>query len=181
MLVFWARILCSYSACSVRASNVKFHPPEDTKVPIVMIAAGTGIAPFRGFIQERAAQFVCGRDIGRTILYYGCRTNEDFLYSDELDKWSKLAAVEVKSIFSREKNDDKKYVQDLLWKDRNEIAKLYSNGARFYTCGSANKLGTSVKTCFIKIIAEIKQCNEVEAGKILEEISLDRYSVDVFT
>ncbi|CAF4212977.1 unnamed protein product, partial [Adineta steineri] len=62
--------------CSVRASNVKFHPPEDTKVPIVMIAAGTGIAPFRGFIQERAAQFVCGRDIGRTILYYGCRTNE---------------------------------------------------------------------------------------------------------
>ncbi|CAF0826230.1 unnamed protein product [Adineta steineri] len=168
-------------SCSVRASNVKFHPPEDTKVPIVMIAAGTGIAPFRGFIQERAAQFVCGRNIGRTILYYGCRTNEDFLYSDELDKWSKLGAIEVKSIFSREKNDDKKYVQDLLWEDRNEIAKLYSNGARFYTCGSANKLGTSVKTCFIKIIAEMKQCNEDEAGKILEEISLDRYSVDVFT
>ncbi|CAF0825393.1 unnamed protein product [Adineta steineri] len=70
---------------------------------------------------------------------------------------------------------------DLLWEDRNEIAKLYSNGARFYTCGSANKLGTSVKTCFIKIIAEMKQCNEDEAGKILEEISLDRYSVDVFT
>ncbi|CAF0767035.1 unnamed protein product [Adineta steineri] len=96
-------------------------------------------------------------------------------------KWSKLAAIEVKSTFSRQNTDDKKYVQDLLWEDRHEIAKLYSNGARFYTCGSANKLGTSVKTCFIKIIAEITQCNEVEAGKILEEISLDRYSVDVFT
>ncbi|CAF0853595.1 unnamed protein product [Adineta steineri] len=74
-------------SCSVRASNVKFHPPEDTKVPIVMIAAGTGIAPFRGFIQERAAQYVCGRDIGPTILYYGCRLDNDFLYSSELDKW----------------------------------------------------------------------------------------------
>ncbi|CAF3298666.1 unnamed protein product [Rotaria sp. Silwood2] len=167
-------------SCSVRASNVTFHPPEDTKIPIVMIAAGTGIAPFRGFIQERAAQLVCGREIGRTILYYGCRLDEDFLYLDELDRWSKLGAVEIKSVFSRQENNGKKYVQDLLWEDRNEIAKLYCSGARFYTCGSAKKLGVSVKTCFIKIITEIKQCDEEEAGKILEKISLDRYSVDVF-
>ncbi|CAF4344452.1 unnamed protein product, partial [Rotaria sordida] len=70
-----------------------------------MIAAGTGIAPFRGFIQERVAQFVCGREIGRTILYYGCRSDDDFLYSDELNKWSKLGAVEVKSVFSRQNNN----------------------------------------------------------------------------
>jgi cytochrome P450/NADPH-cytochrome P450 reductase len=168
-------------SCSVRASNVRFHPPEDTKVPIVMIAAGTGIAPFRGFIQERAAQFVCGRDIGPTILYYGCRSDEDFLFSTELDKWTKLGAVQVKSVFSRQKNgNNKKYVQDLLWEDRHEIAQLYRDGARFYTCGSAKKLGASVKTCFIKVIAEIKQCNEEEAAKTLEKISLERYSVDVF-
>ncbi|UJR17796.1 hypothetical protein I4U23_004695 [Adineta vaga] len=167
-------------SCSVRASNVRFHPPEDTKVPIVMIAAGTGIAPFRGFIQERAAQLVCGREIGRTVLYYGCRTHEEFLYSDELNKWSKLGAVEIRHVFSRQHPNDKKYVQDLLWEDRNEIAKLYTNGARFYTCGSARKIGASVKTCFIKIIAEMKQINEEEASNILEEISLDRYSVDVF-
>ncbi|CAF1196954.1 unnamed protein product [Rotaria sp. Silwood1] len=167
-------------SCSVRASNVRFHPPEDTKVPIVMIAAGTGIAPFRAFIQERAAQLVCGREIGPTILYYGCRSDEDFLYSNELDKWSKLGAVQVKSVFSRQANNKNKYVQDLLWEDRNEIANLYCNGARFYTCGSAKKVGASVKTCFTKIIAEIKQCDEEEAAKILEEISLDRYSVDVF-
>ena len=146
----------------------------------MIITAETGIAPFRGFIQERAAQLVCRRDIGRTILYYGCRTNEHFLYSDELDKWSKLGAVEVRSVFSRQKNNVKKYVQDLLWEDRNEIAKLYHSGARFYTCGSTKKLGTSVTTCFIKIIAEIHQCNEQEARQILEKISLDRYSVDVF-
>ncbi|CAF1071748.1 unnamed protein product [Rotaria sordida] len=167
-------------SCSVRTSNVRFHPPEDTKIPIVMTAAGTGIAPFRGFIQERVAQFVCGREIGRTILYYGCRSDDDFLYSDELNKWLKLGAVEVKSVFSRQNNNGKKYVQDLLWEDRNEIANLYCNSARFYTCGSANKLGVSVKACFIKIIAEMQQCNEEEAKKILEKLSIDRFSVDFF-
>ena len=100
--------------CSVRASNVHFHPPEDTRIPIVMIAAGTGIAPFRGFIQERAAQLICGRNIGRTVLYYGCRTHEDFLYPDDLDKWSKIGAFEVRSFFSRQTRDDKKHVQHLL-------------------------------------------------------------------
>jgi len=146
-----------------------------------MIAAGTGIAPFRGFIQERAAQLVCGREIGPTILYYGIRTQEDFLYSDELNKWSKLGAVQVKSVFSRQENHDKKYVQDLLWEDRNEIAQLYRDGARFYTCGSAKKLGSSVKTCFIKIISDVKQWNEEEATKFLENVSRERFSVDVFT
>ena len=167
-------------SCSVRTSNVRFHPPEDTKIPIVMIAAGTGIAPFRGFIQERAAQSLCGREIGRTILYYGCRNNEDFLYATELNKWSKHGAVEIKSVFSRQNNNGKKYVQDLLWEDRNEINQLYANGARFYTCGSARKLGASIKACFIKIIAEVKQCNDEEAWKIFEKISLYRYTVDVF-
>ena len=168
-------------SCSVRASNARFHPPEDTKIPVVMIAAGTGIAPFRGFIQERAAQLVCGREIGHTVLYFGCRSQDDLIYSNELDKWSKLGAVQLRVVFSRQPNAQQKYVQDLLWEDRNEIANLYRSGARFYTCGSARKVGASVKTCFIKIIADIEQCNEEEAAKILDRISLDRYSVDVFT
>lgn len=145
-----------------------------------MIAAGTDIAPFRDFIQERAAQLVCGKEIGPAVLYFGCRSEKDFVYSDELDKWSKLGAVQVKSVFSRQSNDNKKYVQDLIWEDRNEIVNLYRDDARFYTCGSGRKLGASVKTCFTKIIAQIKECDEEEAAKILEKISVDRYSVDVF-
>jgi cytochrome P450/NADPH-cytochrome P450 reductase len=167
-------------SCSVRPSNVGFHLPGDTKVPVIMIAAGTGIAPFRGFIQERAAQMICGREIGPTILYYGCRTEEDFLYSNELDKWSKLGAVQIKIAFSRQSDENKKYVQYLIWEDRNQIAKLYRDGARFYICGSAKKLATAVKICFIKIIADDQQCDEEKAASILENISIDRYNVDVF-
>ncbi len=162
-----------------RASNDGFHLPTDTKVAIIMIAAGTGIAPFRGFIQERAAQMVCGREIGPTILYYGCRIEQDLLYSNELDKWSKLGAVQIKIAFSRQSDENKKYVQHLIWEDRNEIAKLYREGTRFYTCGSARKLAASVKTCFIKIIVDDQQCDEEKAAKILENISIDQYNVDV--
>ncbi|CAF3765878.1 unnamed protein product [Rotaria socialis] len=167
-------------SCSVRASNANFHLPADTKVPVVMFAAGTGISPFRGFIQERAAQLICGREVGPTILYFGCRSQKDFLYSDELEKWSKVGAVQVKHVFSRESNGDKKYVQNLVWEDRKDIIKLYSEGARFYTCGSATKLAGSMKNCFIKIIAEHKQCDEQKATEILDKISVSRYSIDVF-
>ncbi len=98
------------------------------------------------------------------------------MYSDEFDKWSKLGAVQVKSVFSRQSNDKKKYVQDLIWEDQNEIVNLYRNGAWFYTCGNGRKLDASVKTCFTKIIAQIKECDEEEAAKIF----VDRYSFDVF-
>ena len=74
----------------------------------------------------------------------------------------------------------RKYVQDLLGEDREEIARLFGQGARFYTCGSAKKLGVSVYACFPKIMAEKEQCHHEEAEKILERISLERYSVDVF-
>ena len=165
-------------SCTVRASNVGFHLPNDTKIPVIMIAAGTGIAPFRGFVQERAAQIFCGRDVGPTILYYGCRTEQDFLYSNEFHKWSQFDAIQVKVAFSRQ--SEKKYVQDLIWQDRQQITEWNRQGARFYICGSAKKLAPSVKACFIKIIAEDRQCDEQQAMKIFEEISIDRYNVDVF-
>ncbi|CAF3144371.1 unnamed protein product [Rotaria socialis] len=166
--------------CTVRASDAGFHLPEDTKIPVVMFAAGTGIAPFRGFIQERAAQIECGREVGPMILYFGCRSSQDFLYSNELNRWLQLGVVQVKTVFSRQSENDRKYVQHLVWDDRQEIVRLFHSGARFYTCGSATKLAGSLKTCLIKIIAEEKQCDEKAAVDIFENISVNRYNVDVF-
>ena len=167
--------------CSVRVSDADFHLPVDTNVPVVMFAAGTGIAPFRGFIQERSAQLVCGRKVGPTILHFGCRSHEDFLYANELEGWSKLGAIQVKTAFSRQVNGDRKHVQDLVWEDRKEISKLFHEGARFYACGSATKLAASLKKCFIKIIIEHQLCDEEKAAEILEKESMNRYSVDVFS
>lgn len=87
----------------VRPSSAAFHLPVDPLVPIVMTCAGSGLAPFRGFIQERAAQKAAGREVGKMILYFGCRTPEDdYLYVDtDLAVWKNEGVVDVRPTFSR--------------------------------------------------------------------------------
>jgi cytochrome P450/NADPH-cytochrome P450 reductase len=101
---------------AVRPSAAAFHPPSDPRTPVVMFCAGSGIAPMRGFIQDRAIQKATGRDVGKMILFFGCRDPEkDFLYSDtDLAEWIKLGVVEVRPAFSCASADSSgcKYVQE---------------------------------------------------------------------
>lgn len=100
---------------AVRPSNV-FHLPADPSVPVVMIASGSGIAPMHGFIQERAMQKEAGRDVGKMLLFFGCRSpEEDYLYSKtDLEDWTKSGLLEVRPAFSRDatKSEGAKYVQE---------------------------------------------------------------------
>lgn len=100
---------------AIRPSGVAFHPPTDPTVPIVMFCAGSGIAPMRGFIQERAAQKHSGRSVGPALLFFGCRSpDEDYLYADtDLKQWVKDGVVDVRPAFSRveEASEGCKYVQ----------------------------------------------------------------------
>jgi cytochrome P450/NADPH-cytochrome P450 reductase len=103
-------------AMSVRPSNASFHLPADPTVPVVMFCAGSGLAPFRGFCQERALQRKAGRATGKMLLFYGCRKpGEDYLYADaELKEWAALGAVDIRPAFSRspEQSEGCKYVQE---------------------------------------------------------------------
>ena len=101
---------------SVRASNVHFHPPTDPTIPLVMVAAGAGMAPMRGFLQERAMQKLAGREVAKNLLFFGCRDpKEDFIYGDtDLKEWAELGVVDVRPAFSRssENSDGCRYVQE---------------------------------------------------------------------
>jgi cytochrome P450/NADPH-cytochrome P450 reductase len=103
-------------AVSVRPSNALFHLPADPAVPVIMFAAGSGIAPMRGFIQERAEQKKAGREIGKMLLYYGCREpGMDYLYSkSDLKEWIELGVVEIRPAFSRKTEESLgyRYVQE---------------------------------------------------------------------
>lgn len=101
---------------SVRASNAAFHPSTDPTVPLLMVCAGSGLAPMRGFLQERAMQKLAGREVAKSLLFFGCRTpSEDFLYGEtDLKEWKALGIVDVRPAFSRSVGDSHgcRYVQE---------------------------------------------------------------------
>jgi NADPH-ferrihemoprotein reductase len=123
----------------------KFKLPILPRHSVIMIAAGSGMAPFRGFLQERARLAKMGREVGPTKLFFGCRSAEDdYLYQDELEelKASLGSSMEVVTAFSRaekNKNGGKMYVQDRIVEREEEVIRLLTEkNAYFYICGSAS-------------------------------------------
>ncbi|KAG9256206.1 NADPH--cytochrome P450 reductase-like protein [Emericellopsis atlantica] len=124
---------------AIRSSNKYFRPPVDmTAVPMVMICAGTGLAPFRGFVEERAVMIKDGhRDLAPAILFVGCRApSNDQLYKDEFDEWERIGAV-----------------KDRVWHNREEVSEAWQSGAKFYVCGS-KEMAKSLGEVAQMIVAE---------------------------
>ncbi|EJT49272.1 cytochrome P450 [Trichosporon asahii var. asahii CBS 2479] len=179
--------------CTVKSSQ-EFHPPVDPAVPIVMFAAGSGIAPFRGFIEERALQKAAGREVGKTVLYFGVRTPNEIYHKDMLAEWVESGALDFRPVLSRSDATeipgfpkDKvhtvpgcKYVQDRVAKESDDIVKLFDDGAQFYTCGSGARLGSGLKKVLLDIIKEQPRCAGKDPQQILDKLAKDRYRTDVF-
>ena len=117
----------------------KFKLPLIASHPIVMVAAGTGIAPFRAFLQERARLQSMGREVGQMMLFFGCRrSKEDYLYKKELDeiKESFNGKLEIVTAFSREQ-EMKIYVQDRVEEHAEKVVGMLQADAILYVCGAA--------------------------------------------
>lgn len=172
--------------CFTRATNVNFHLPLDPMTPIIMACAGSGLAPMRGFIQERATIKAARKiDLGPAILYFGCRDyQKDYIYADELAQWEKDGVVSVRPCFSKagpQGSAGPKYVPDRIWEDREELAKLFAEqGAKIFVCGSARKLGKSTADVCMKIWMERTGKGEEEAREWLEKVKEERYVSDTF-
>jgi cytochrome P450/NADPH-cytochrome P450 reductase len=172
--------------CFTRATNVNFHLPTDPTVPVIMVCAGTGLAPMRGFIQERATiKKARNATLGPAILYFGCRHHEkDFIYSDELKQWESDGVVSVRPCFSKigPAGESKQYVPDRMWEDREELAELFGKeNGKIFICGSASKLAKSTAEVCKKIWLERhQQSSEDDAQAWLDRVKEDRYVSDVF-
>lgn len=172
-------------SCTIRQSST-FHLPLDVEIPIVCFGAGTGIAPFRGFLQERAMQMKAGRNVGETVLFYGCRNETDFLHRKELEQWSADSGgrIKVYHTYSRDPastTGGHKYIHQLVFEKRQEILQLFQDGAKFYTCGSASKLAHSLKQTWQKMIDEAASPEAKDLSvRFLEATGTNRYAVDIF-
>lgn len=174
---------------SVRPSNQAFHPPTDSEnTPIIMVGAGTGIAPFRGFVQERAAQVGAGRTIAPALLFIGCRDPEkDELYRAEFDKWEAMGAIKIFRAYSKkpEASNGHKYVQDQVLANKDEVLDLWRKGSKVFVCGSRS-LDISICETSRKLYVERErekgnEVSEQDAEAWFDGLRNARFATDVFT
>ena len=172
---------------AIKKSSASFHLPSDESTPIIMIGAGTGLAPFRGFMQERAVKIAAGKKLGEAALFLGCRNpEEDRIYASEIDAWQKEGVVKVFYAFSRcpEQSENCKYAQDRVSREQEMVSELFSNNAKVFICGNA-ALGRGVGKLAAKMhqeryAKEGKEISEKEAENWWESLRGKRFTVDVF-
>lgn len=155
--------------------NPSFRIPEDHK-NIIMIGAGTGIAPFRAFMQERELNNCSGKN----WLFFGEQTiKNDFYYQDELQSWISKNILKLDVAFSRD-NKEKNYVQDLILKNKKEFLKWIENGAHIYICG-AREMGKDVDATIYNIIKELKAFSDEQTAEHIKNLKNEkRYLKDVY-
>ncbi|KAH6984510.1 NADP/FAD dependent oxidoreductase [Ilyonectria sp. MPI-CAGE-AT-0026] len=118
-----------------------FKLPALASTPLIMAAAGTGIAPFRAFIAERLRLKTMGRKIGEMVLFFGCRhTEEDYIYRAELEQMERESEGKLRIVtaFSRVSGQKKTYVQDKMQEMSSDVSRLLAEDATLYICGRAS-------------------------------------------
>ncbi|MEM1372138.1 MAG: sulfite reductase subunit alpha, partial [Pseudomonadota bacterium] len=160
------------------APNKLFRPPEDTNTPIIMVGPGTGVAPFRAFLQERQAMDAKGRN----WLFFGDQTcAHDFIYEDELSVWASDGLLTRMDLaFSRDQ-DEKIYVQHRMLENGKDLFSWLEDGAIFYVCGDATRMAKDVETALKTIIAEHGAMSAEDADAYLAKMrKAKRYLRDVY-
>jgi len=141
--------------CRVRAAP-HMRLPEDPSVEVACVCGGTGIAPFLGFLEERAVQKKEGAKVAPITLYFGCRAEYDCLKIDRLRALEAEGVCKISLSYSRLPGKPREYVYDALRRDGPSIAALLDpkGQGRFYLCGSASGLGKDCTTVLGEILGK---------------------------
>lgn len=158
--------------------NENFRLPANTQTPVIMIGPGTGIAPFRAFMQQRQAD---GAE-GKNWLFFGNpHFTEDFLYQVEWQRYVKQGLLtRIDLAWSRDQQH-KVYVQDKLREQGAEVWRWIEEGAYIYVCGDANRMAKDVENVLLALVAEHGGMDAEQADEFLTELRLERrYQRDVY-
>jgi cytochrome P450 / NADPH-cytochrome P450 reductase len=127
-----------------------FRVRED--VPAILVAAGTGLAPFRGAIADRRVRLAAGKRLTPALCYFGCdHPDVDYLYADELRAADHAGAISMRPAFSRVPGQDRGYVQDRIAAEGDEVWQLLTEGAVVYVCGDASAMAPGVRDAFERL------------------------------
>ncbi len=165
----------------IRKPTSNFRLPGNPETPIIMIGPGTGIAPFRGFLQQRDHQMKQGTNLGSAMLFFGCRhPDHDYLYRSELEDFDQRGIAQVLTAFSRH-DGSRTYVQDLIAQEAGHVWSLIEQGARIYICGDGSRMEPDVRKALMAIYSE-KTGEADDAAKQWIDTMIDdeRYVLDVW-
>jgi cytochrome P450/NADPH-cytochrome P450 reductase len=165
----------------VRDTGSAFRLPDDPERPLIMLGAGTGIAPFRGFLQERAALRAGGSSLGRSLLLFGCRhPQHDDVYADELRALARASDTRLALAYSRLRDEPRMYVQDRLLQLADDVWELLDAGAVVYVCG-ATAMAEGVRSALRRLHERKAAQGPERAEAWLADLSRSgRYLVDVW-
>lgn len=158
--------------------NDKFRLPQNPDTPVIMVGPGTGIAPFRAFLQEREAQEATGKN----WLFFGNpHFTQDFLYQVEMQGYLKSGLLSKMNVaFSRDQAE-KIYVQDRLVEHGKALYEWLESGAHFYVCGDANRMAKDVHQALLDVIVEHGGKSAEDAADYLDALrDQGRYQKDVY-
>ena len=165
----------------VHSPDSGFQLPEDPQTPIVMFGPGTGIAPFRGFLQARREWQRQGKLLGEAHLYFGCRNEADELYRDEMRQFEQEGIVKLHTAFSRKDGQPKTYVQHLMLQNPEEPIRLLDQGGKLYVCGDGTRMAPDVERALREAYRTVHGAGEKEATEWLERLQAEgRYAKDVW-
>ncbi|MBX7067197.1 MAG: sulfite reductase [Parachlamydiales bacterium] len=160
----------------VQPSN-HFSLPEDPNKSIIMVGPGTGIAPFRAFLQERIAQ----QAEGRNWLFFGERNRAtDFYYGDYWMELEKQGRLRIDTAFSRDQAE-KIYVQHRMLEEKKSLWEWIKEGALIYVCGDAEQMAKDVDAALQQIVRDEGRMSDEEARKFLKAMRHEKqYLLDVY-
>ena len=167
-----ADLVAGESTCQVFVRQSTFRLPQDPATPVIMVGPGTGIAPMRAFLQERAFLKKQGTAVGDAVLFFGCRNRDkDFIYEDELLAYTRSGALtSLETAFSRDQ-ERKVYVQDLLREQQDKTRSLLASGAHFYVCGGT-AMGNDVMAVVNEMLGSESKTKDLQAkGRYIQEVS----------
>ena len=162
-------------------TNSPFRLPADPTRPLILVGAGTGIAPLRGFLAERAHQRREGAEIGPIWLFFGCRSEAEHLYRAELEAHAREGVLtHLHPAYSRA-SQGRAYVQDLIRAQAQEIWRAIEGGGHILVCGDSKRMAPDVAQAFAEAFAEAGGIPLEAALSLRDQLIADgRYAQDVW-
>ncbi|MGW5650639.1 bifunctional cytochrome P450/NADPH--P450 reductase [Streptomyces humi] len=155
-----------------------FRLPQDTGLPVILVSAGTGLAPFRGAVLDRLSS----GSTGTLLCYFGCdHPDVDYLHRDDLEKAEAAGVVSLRPTFMHAPQDDVRFVQERVARESAEVWALLQAGARVFVCGDGRRMAPAVREAFQAVYREHTGADaEAGAAWLATLTESDRYVEDVW-